>query len=186
MSLENPQKHTRVAQHSDHCHSTQKKFGLEFPGVEDKKKEKESVADLWRRTCFLMRLTLQAALDKMNVQSQRVSLNSWEWWAFRVRNTYRTIVLRNQGLLAMEGTASSMRGCILMKLSVSSGNSLDTLYLSMDGEPAQLPGLRWEKRKMLSRESHTYTHTHKKKIHCIRCGWNEQFVMSGHQQESFY
>lgn len=29
-----------------------------------------------------------------------------------------------------------------MKLSVSSGNSLDTLYLSMDGVPAQLPGLQ--------------------------------------------
>lgn len=28
-----------------------------------------------------------------------------------------------------------------MKLSVSSGNSLDTLYLSMDGVLAQLPGL---------------------------------------------
>lgn len=65
------------------------------------------------------------------------------WWVFRARNTYRTIVLRNQGLLAMEGTASSISGCILMKLSVSSGNSLDTLYLSMDEVPAQLPGLRW-------------------------------------------
>lgn len=62
-------------------------------------------------------------------------------WVFRVGNTYRTIVLRNQGLLAMEGTASSISGCILMKLSVSSGNSLDTLYLSMDEVPAQLPGL---------------------------------------------
>ena len=57
------------------------------------------------------------------------------------------MVLRNQGLLAMEGTASSIRGCILMKLSVSSGNSLDTLYLSMDGVPAQLPGLQMERRK---------------------------------------
>lgn len=35
-----------------------------------------------------------------------------------------------------------------MKLSVSSGNSLDTLYLSMDGVPAQLPGLQMERRKM--------------------------------------
>lgn len=34
-----------------------------------------------------------------------------------------------------------------MKLSVSSGNSLDTLYLSMDGVPAQLPGLQMETRK---------------------------------------
>lgn len=34
-----------------------------------------------------------------------------------------------------------------MKLSVSSGNSLDTLYLSMDGVPAQLPGLPVERRK---------------------------------------
>jgi len=54
---------------------------------------------------------------------------------------YRTMVLRNQGLLAMEGTASSISGCVLMKLSVSSGNSLENLYLSMDGMPAQLPGL---------------------------------------------
>lgn len=67
--------------------------------------------------------------------------------AFGVCNTYRTMVLRNQGLLAMEGTASSIRGCILMKLSVSSGNSLDTLYLSMDGVPAQLPGLKTERRE---------------------------------------
>ena len=65
--------------------------------------------------------------------------------AFGVGNTYRTMVLRNQGLLAMEGTASSIRGCILMKLSVSSGNSLDTLYLSMDEVPAQLPGLRMKR-----------------------------------------
>lgn len=34
-----------------------------------------------------------------------------------------------------------------MKLSVSSGNSLDTLYLSMDGEPAQLPGLAVKRHK---------------------------------------
>lgn len=34
-----------------------------------------------------------------------------------------------------------------MKLSVSSGNSLDTLYLSMDGVPAQFPGLQMESRK---------------------------------------
>lgn len=64
-----------------------------------------------------------------------------------VCNTYRTMVLRNQGLFAMEGTASSIRGCILMKLSVSSGNSLDTLYLSIGGVPAQLPGLQMERRK---------------------------------------
>ena len=64
-----------------------------------------------------------------------------------VWNTYRTMVLRNQGLLAMEGTASSIRGCILMKLSVSSGNSLDTLYFSMGGVPAQLPGLQIEGRR---------------------------------------
>lgn len=67
--------------------------------------------------------------------------------AFGAHETYRTMVLRNQGLLAMEGTASSISGCILMKLSVSSGNSLDTLYLSMDAVPAQLPGLRMERRK---------------------------------------
>lgn len=29
-----------------------------------------------------------------------------------------------------------------MKLRVSSGNSLETLYLSMDAVPAQLPGLK--------------------------------------------
>lgn len=57
---------------------------------------------------------------------------------------YLTMVFRNQGLFVMEGTASSIRGCILMKFSVSSGNSLDTLYLSMDGEPAQVPGLQIE------------------------------------------
>lgn len=70
-----------------------------------------------------------------------------------VCDTYRTMVLRNQGLLAMEGTASSIRGCILMKLSVSSGNSLDTLYLSIGGVPAQLPGLQmeWRKRKVMKR-----------------------------------
>lgn len=70
-----------------------------------------------------------------------------------VCDTYRTMVLRNQGLLAMEGTASSIRGCILMKLSVSSGNSLDTLYLSIGGVPAQLPGLQmeWRKSKVMKR-----------------------------------
>lgn len=72
--------------------------------------------------------------------------------AFGVCNTYRTMVLRNQGLLAMEGTASSIRGCILMKLSVSSGNSLDTLYLSMDGVPAQLPGLQTERMEKINGE----------------------------------
>lgn len=40
-----------------------------------------------------------------------------------------------------------------MKLSVSSGNSLDTLYLSIGGVPAQLPGLQmeWRKSKVMKR-----------------------------------
>lgn len=57
-------------------------------------------------------------------------------------SAHRTIVLRNQGRLAMDGTASSINGCILMKFRVSSGNSLDTLYFSADGVPAQQPGLK--------------------------------------------
>lgn len=72
--------------------------------------------------------------------------------AFGESKTYRTMVLRNHGLLAMEGTASSIRGCILMKLSVSSGNSLDTLYRSIDGVPAQLPGLEWIGARVKHRE----------------------------------
>lgn len=55
--------------------------------------------------------------------------------------TYLTIVLRNQGRLTMEGTASSISGCVLMKFRVSSGNSLDVTYFSNDVEPAQQPGL---------------------------------------------
>lgn len=62
---------------------------------------------------------------------------------------YRTIVLRNQGRLAMDGTASSINGCILMKFRVSSGNSLDTLYFSVDVVPAQQPGLKTEKEKVI-------------------------------------
>lgn len=55
--------------------------------------------------------------------------------------TYLTIVLRNQGLLTMDGTASSISGCVLMKFRVSSGNSLEVTYFSNDVEPAQQPGL---------------------------------------------
>lgn len=55
---------------------------------------------------------------------------------------YLTIVLRNQGLLMMEGTASSMSGCVLMKFRVSSGNSLEVAYFSKEDDPAQEPGLK--------------------------------------------
>lgn len=41
----------------------------------------------------------------------------------------------------MEDTDSSIKGCILMKFKVSSGNSLDVLYFSSDADPAQQPGL---------------------------------------------
>lgn len=57
-------------------------------------------------------------------------------------DTHLTIVLRNHGLLKMEGTASSMSGCVLMKFRVSSGNSLEVAYLSKEDEPAQQPGLK--------------------------------------------
>lgn len=56
-------------------------------------------------------------------------------------DTYLTIVLRNQGLLIMEGTASSMSGCVFMKFRVSSGNSLEVAYFSKEDDPAQQPGL---------------------------------------------
>lgn len=52
-----------------------------------------------------------------------------------------TIVRRNNGLFTIDGTASSMRGCVLMKLRVSSGRSLDVAYFSTVAEPAQQPGL---------------------------------------------
>jgi hypothetical protein len=42
----------------------------------------------------------------------------------------------------MEGTASSMRGCVLTKFRVSSGNSLEVAYFSKEDEPAQQPGLK--------------------------------------------
>lgn len=67
--------------------------------------------------------------------------------------THLTIVLRNQGLLTMEGTASSIRGCVLMKFRVSSGNSLDVTYFSNDVEPAQQPGLykrEWSQKTYLT------------------------------------
>lgn len=54
---------------------------------------------------------------------------------------YLTIVRRNHGLFTTDGTASSMRECVLMKFSVSSGNSLEDVYFSSELEPAQEPGL---------------------------------------------
>lgn len=78
---------------------------------------------------------------------------------FGVCNTYRTMVLRNQGRLAIEGTASSISGCILIKLRVSSGNSLETLYLSIDGLPGQLPGLQIERQVEID----------KNKMSCFEC-----------------
>lgn len=66
---------------------------------------------------------------------------STTWQLQWARGTYLTIVLRNQGRLTMEGTASSIRGCVLMKFRVSSGNSLEVTYFSNDVEPAQQPGL---------------------------------------------
>lgn len=45
----------------------------------------------------------------------------------------------------MEGTASSMSGCVLMKFRVSSGNSLEVAYFSKEEEPAQQPGLKRNK-----------------------------------------
>lgn len=41
----------------------------------------------------------------------------------------------------MEGTASSMSGCVFMKFRVSSGNSLEVAYFSKEDDPAQQPGL---------------------------------------------
>lgn len=52
----------------------------------------------------------------------------------------------------MEGTASSMSGCVLMKFRVSSGNSLEVAYFSKEDEPAQQPGLKRNKgRGLISR-----------------------------------
>lgn len=62
-----------------------------------------------------------------------------------MRGTHLTIVLRNHGLLMIEGTASSMSGWVLMKLRVSSGNSLEVVYFSKEDEPAQQPGLEEKK-----------------------------------------
>lgn len=124
--------------------SPKKKFGWEFPLVVWKK---SWAVDLWRRTSAFQWGSLSEQHFTKWTSWAKGSGRALRRTAFRVRNTYRTIVLRNQGLLAMEGTASSIRGCILMKLSVSSGNSLDTLYLSMDGEPAQLPGLAGKRSK---------------------------------------
>lgn len=67
-------------------------------------------------------------------------------------DTHLTIVLRNHGLLMMDGTASSMSGCVLMKFKVSSGNSLEVVYFSKEVEPAQQPGLQRNKgSELLSR-----------------------------------
>ena len=60
-------------------------------------------------------------------------------------NTHLTIVLRYHGLLMMDGTASSIIGCVLMKFKVSSGNSLEVVYFSKEEEPAQQPGLQRNK-----------------------------------------
>lgn len=64
-------------------------------------------------------------------------------------DTHLTIVLRNHGLLMTEGTASSMRGWVLIKFRVSSGNSLEVVYFSKDDEPAQQPGLERNKGREL-------------------------------------
>lgn len=73
--------------------------------------------------------------------SKKYPLRTW------LLDTHLTIVLRNHGLLMTEGTASSMSGCVLMKFSVSSGNSLEVAYFSKEGEPAQQPGLKGEKKE---------------------------------------
>lgn len=73
--------------------------------------------------------------------SEKYPLRTW------LLDTHLTIVLRNHGLLMTEGTASSMSGCVLMKFSVSSGNSLEVVYFSKEGEPAQQPGLKGDKKR---------------------------------------
>lgn len=70
-----------MAQHSDHSppYHLKKKpkvwIGVSWSGGQ-KKKEKASGRFVEENLRFLMRLPLQAALHKMNVPSQRVSLNS--------------------------------------------------------------------------------------------------------------
>lgn len=86
-----------------------------------------------------MFVAFQSTIHEHKIMSRKSTLGCG------LLDTHLTIVLRNQGLLMMEGTASSMSGCVLMKFRVSSGNSLELAYFSKDDDPAQQPGLKGNK-----------------------------------------
>lgn len=95
-----------------------------------------------------MFVAFQSMIHWQNPRTQdKVKEILWGGWL----DTHLTIVLRNHGRLMMDGTASSMSGCVLMKFRVSSGSSLEVAYLSKDDEPAQQPGLKMRQRVGLGR-----------------------------------
>lgn len=61
--------------------------------------------------------------------------------SFRVFQWYLLEVLVKQGRSLTEGTASSIRGYVLMKVSISSGNWTEDLYSAAAPSPAHVPGL---------------------------------------------